>query len=441
MILEPKLVYRTARGEVPDGEHVVPLGKARLAREGTDLTLVAYGAMVPVCERAADELDASVEVLDLRSLKPLDEEALLASAAKTGRVVLVQEAPRTCGYAAELAAILAEKALLDLQAPVLRVTGYDVPYPVLADRGRVHAVGRARRRRGAQAARVLVAMHELPLDPPTCTATSRASSSRCSTVDPGDSVRIAVPNAGWRRRPRRARRRRRDPSSTPAMRSPGRSRCAAPGRPDARRAIDEVVPGPWGATFTRAAAPDRLGARRTASAAAAGRAVRLAPFLGVLGMPPDEPGVHSTIPPRRCGGNIDCKELVAGTTLFLPIPVDGALFSAGDGHAAQGDGEVSGTAIEAPVEATLTLDVRDDLPLEWPVARIDGAWLTFGFDEHLGRAARIAVDGMLDLMEREHGLSRPDALGLASVVVDLRVTQVVNEVLGVHAVLRDDAFL
>ena len=129
VILEPKLVYRTERGEVPEGDHVVPLGKARLAREGTDVSLVAYGAMVPVCEKAAAELDASVEVLDLRSLKPLDEEALLASAAKTGRVVLVQEAPRTCGYAAELAAILAEKALLDLRGPVVRVTGYDVPYP------------------------------------------------------------------------------------------------------------------------------------------------------------------------------------------------------------------------------------------------------------------------------------------------------------------------
>ena len=129
VVLEPKLVYRTARGEVPEGEHVVPLGRARLAREGSDLTLVAYGAMVPLCERAADALDASVEVLDLRTLKPLDEDALLASAAKTGRVVLVQEAPRTCGYAAELAAILAEKAILDLRGPVLRVTGYDVPYP------------------------------------------------------------------------------------------------------------------------------------------------------------------------------------------------------------------------------------------------------------------------------------------------------------------------
>jgi pyruvate dehydrogenase E1 component beta subunit len=131
VIFEPKLVYRTARGDVPEGEHVVPLGQARLAREGDDLTLVAYGAMVALAERAADALAdrASVEVLDIRSLKPLDEEALLASAAKTGRVVIVQEAPRTCGYAAELAAILAEKAMLDLRGPVLRVTGYDVPYP------------------------------------------------------------------------------------------------------------------------------------------------------------------------------------------------------------------------------------------------------------------------------------------------------------------------
>jgi pyruvate dehydrogenase E1 component beta subunit len=131
VVLEPKLIYRTARGEVPEGEHVVPLGEARVAREGSDVTLVAYGAMVPLAERAADELEgeASVEILDLRTLKPLDESSLLASAAKTGRVVIVQEAPRTCGYAAEVAAVLAEKALYDLQAPVLRVTGYDVPYP------------------------------------------------------------------------------------------------------------------------------------------------------------------------------------------------------------------------------------------------------------------------------------------------------------------------
>jgi pyruvate dehydrogenase E1 component beta subunit len=129
VVLEPKLHYRTMRGEVPDGEHIVPLGQARTVREGDDLTFVAYGAMVPVAERAADLLDASVEILDIRSLKPLDEDALLAAAGKTGRVVIIQEAPRVAGYAAELAAILAEKAMLDLQAPVVRVTGYDVPYP------------------------------------------------------------------------------------------------------------------------------------------------------------------------------------------------------------------------------------------------------------------------------------------------------------------------
>ena len=131
VVFEPKLHYRTAKGEVPDGEHVVPLGEARVAREGTDITIVAYGAMVPLAESAADALasEASVEVLDIRSLKPFDETSLLASVSKTGRAVLVQEAPRTCGYAAEIAAVLAEKAIYDLRAPVVRVTGYDVPYP------------------------------------------------------------------------------------------------------------------------------------------------------------------------------------------------------------------------------------------------------------------------------------------------------------------------
>src|SRR5918992_1097479 len=99
VIFEPKLHYRTMRGEVPEGEHVVALGKARIAREGSDVTLVAYGSMVPLCEQAADALEGecSCEVLDVRSLKPLDEEALLASVAKTGRAVVVQEAPRTAG--------------------------------------------------------------------------------------------------------------------------------------------------------------------------------------------------------------------------------------------------------------------------------------------------------------------------------------------------------
>jgi acetamidase/formamidase len=170
------------------------------------------------------------------------------------------------------------------------------------------------------------------------------------------------------------------------------------------------------------------------------RQVRLRPFLGVIGMPPNEPGVHSTAPPRVCGGNIDCKELVAGTTLFLPISVNGALISAGDGHAAQGDGEVSQLAIEAPVErAQLTLTVRDDLALANPIAWTPDAWLTFGFDEDLDEAAAQAVDGMLELMGREHALERREALALASVVVDLRITQMVNGVRGVHAWLAHDA--
>jgi pyruvate/2-oxoglutarate/acetoin dehydrogenase E1 component len=129
VVFEPKVAYRTARGEVPEGEHLVPLGLARVAREGTDVTVIAYGAMVRVAEGAAESVDGSVEVVDLRTLKPLDEDTLLASVAKTGRVVIVQEAPRVAGFAAEIAAVIAEKAILDLRGPVLRVTGFDVPYP------------------------------------------------------------------------------------------------------------------------------------------------------------------------------------------------------------------------------------------------------------------------------------------------------------------------
>ena len=131
VILEPKLVYRTARGEVPEGDYVVPLGQARIAREGSDVTLIAYGAMVVVCQQSAEALEneASCEVVDIRSLRPLDEAAILASVAKTGRVVIVHEAPRTAGFGAELAALIAEKAIFDLKGPVLRVTGFDVPYP------------------------------------------------------------------------------------------------------------------------------------------------------------------------------------------------------------------------------------------------------------------------------------------------------------------------
>jgi 2-oxoisovalerate dehydrogenase E1 component beta subunit len=132
VFLEPKRLYRALREEVPEGRFTVPLATARLARAGEHCSVLAYGAMVPVAVEAAAaaaERGWSVEVVDLRTLVPLDTEAVLASVRKTGRAVILHEAPRTCGYGAELAALLAEQALTSLQAPVLRVTGYDTPFP------------------------------------------------------------------------------------------------------------------------------------------------------------------------------------------------------------------------------------------------------------------------------------------------------------------------
>jgi pyruvate dehydrogenase E1 component beta subunit len=132
LFLEPKRIYRSASGEVPDGDHRVPFGVARTVRSGTDLSLFAYGAMVPPTVEAAAALEkegVSAEVIDLRSLVPLDEDAAVASVEKTGRAVIVHEAPRFCGFGAELAALFAERALYSLKAPVTRVTGYDTPFP------------------------------------------------------------------------------------------------------------------------------------------------------------------------------------------------------------------------------------------------------------------------------------------------------------------------
>ena len=132
IFLEPKRLYRSMREEVAEGRYTVPLATARIARAGEHCSVLAYGAMVPVAieaAAAAAERGWSVEVVDLRTLAPLDTETVLASVRKTGRAVILHEAPRTCGYGAELAALLAEQALTSLQAPVLRVTGYDTPFP------------------------------------------------------------------------------------------------------------------------------------------------------------------------------------------------------------------------------------------------------------------------------------------------------------------------
>ncbi len=133
IFLEPKRIYRAARGEVPEGDYVVDLGAAKITRPGTDVTVVAYGAMVhtvmDAAEAAAAQDGISCEVVDLRTLLPFDLETLLESVGRTGRLVIVHEAPRTCGFGAELAATVAEKALLKLNAPILRVTGFDTPFP------------------------------------------------------------------------------------------------------------------------------------------------------------------------------------------------------------------------------------------------------------------------------------------------------------------------
>lgn len=168
--------------------------------------------------------------------------------------------------------------------------------------------------------------------------------------------------------------------------------------------------------------------------------VRLHPFLGTLGLCPAGEGWISAWPPRRTGGNIDCKELVAGTVLYVPVEVDGACVSLGDGHAAQGDGEASGTAIECPMERVdLRFLLRDDLPLDALRAKTPTGWVTFGFRETLEEAATAALNDMLDLVMTQFTLERKEALALASVAADVRITQLVNGVCGVHVVLPHQA--
>jgi acetamidase/formamidase len=281
-------------------------------------------------------------------------------------------------------------------------------------------------------------IHEIPLERRTLHGHFSCYLDPILTIDAGDSVAFACPNAGWRLSAEETfEPRDEELDAGHALVGPIEIRGAEAGRTLVVH-IDEVRPSSFGETW----APDTRVVWHIEGDTAVderGTRVSLAPFLGVIGMPPDETGIHSTGPPRRFGGNIDCKELVAGTTLYLPISVDGAYVSAGDGHAAQGDGELSGTAIECFVErAQLTLELSE-LELRTPVARTAGEWIAFGFDEDLDLAAEQAIGTMLDLMERELGLDRSYAIALASVAVDLRVTQIVNGVKGVHAVLADGA--
>lgn len=281
------------------------------------------------------------------------------------------------------------------------------------------------------------------------------------TIDPGDSVHLRTLDAGWH-----------VTASTPGgdgeqfsprdpehddghcLVGPIAIRGAEPGMTLGVH-VDELRCGAWGFTGSgrlNAELSRRLGferqtmlhwtldADRGTGVDQHGHHVRLAPFMGVMGMPPPEPGWHRTAPPRTWGGNIDCKELGAGATLYLPIPVAGGLFSVGDGHALQADGEVSGTAIECPMErVALTFTLHDDMPLTTPAADTGGEWITFGFDADLDEAAARAIDAMLDHIGARWDIAREDALALCSVLADVRVTQVVNGVKGVHVVLPHGA--
>jgi acetamidase/formamidase len=253
-----------------------------------------------------------------------------------------------------------------------------------------------------------VAIHEIPLDQRTVHGHFSRELEPIATIDSGDAISFSTLDAGWGRDPpppevgERWQLRPRDPERDRghALVGPVAVRGARPGTALEVR-IDEVRAGGWGwrwAAVPGSALADRLRLpdldghllewtldhARGVARDQEGREVELRPFLGVLGMPPDEPGVHSTMPPRTTGGNIDCRELVEGSTLLLPVAVEGGLFSAGDGHAAQGDGEVGQMAIECPLERVqLTLTVRDDVSLAAPVALTPSAWLAFGFDEDL----------------------------------------------------------
>ncbi len=283
------------------------------------------------------------------------------------------------------------------------------------------------------------------------------------TVEPGDTVRFRTPDVTWGLEQHRDAGSRRiiEPRDIgieggPAMCGPVAVKGAQPGMALELR-FEAIEPGDWGWTwvgpghFTGALRaslgmePDaermmrwRLDADAGIGINEQGHRVTLAPFMGTVGVSPgeDRTGWH----PSACGGNMDCKLLTAGSTLWLPIRVPGALFSIGDGHARQGDGEVGGSAIECPMRRVdVGVGLRSDLKLTAPLARTSQGWVTVGVAEDLDAAIAMAMGAMLDWMVIRLGVDRVDALALASVAVDLRLTQVVNGVRGVHAVWPEDA--
>jgi acetamidase/formamidase len=208
------------------------------------------------------------------------------------------------------------------------------------------------------------------------------------------------------------------------------------GVPGGTSSPDAVIRLPQGrrATFWE------LDPERGTATSPAGVRLLLRPFMGYVGTTPNEPGIISTFPPHAGGGNMDCKELVAGSRLYLPVALPGALLWVGDGHALQGDGEVAGPALACPMDLVeVEIHVHPELRLKMPRAHTPAGWITFGFHPDLNEAAAQAAVEMLHLMGELYGLTVKEALALAGLVVDLRITQTVNGVRGVHAVLPHQA--
>ena len=232
-------------------------------------------------------------------------------------------------------------------------------------------------------------------------------------------------------------------------------RGAAPGDVLEVRILEMGVVDPWAVNLFRPGAGTlpqlfpyqgtkfvHLDLDRNVALFAPGIEIPLRPFFGSLGVaPPPIAGRIGSGPPGYHTGNLDNKELTAGATLYIPIHVKDAFLFIGDGHAAQGDGEVDGTALEASLRGKVQLVVRKDMKLHWPRAETEEHYMTMGLDPDLDLAVEMAVAEMVDYLVRERGLSRDDAYILCSSAVDLRVTQVVDGTKGIHALLPKRIFV
>jgi acetamidase/formamidase len=321
-----------------------------------------------------------------------------------------------------------------------------------------------------------MALHTLTAEPENLHGSFSCDLPPVLTIDPGDTVRYQTLDAGWgaiRQAqmwgiPQDFEPRDRHRDFGHALTGPVAVRGAAPGM-TLEVQIKRIRPGTWGWSAgpgLPSQLDNRLGFASAPSGPPAvitvprgdhvtmwsldpdtglaysqrGQTLRIRPFMGVMGMPANEQGVQTTFPPRFCGGNLDCKELVEHSRLYLPIAVQGGLFSLGDGHAVQGDGEVAGPALACPMELVeVEFHLHPQMHLSLPRAFTPAGWLTFGFHEDVNEAWAIATHEMVRLMGELYQLTPKEALALASLVMDLRITQVVNGVRGVHAVLPHDA--